>query len=251
MFDDLFFKQFPQNPSSFIDDGGQQRNYDFPSLYDSCRGMMGIFTCSWKKAQDLLPACSLIAAPGGIGRALVAVGAFEYLNPKGMDPYNEVLFGIPALLIRPGLKTPVLGISVQQLIVDQPENVQRGKHLWGMNKSLGDLGFFDHGDLRVCEVHRNGRRALRFEVPKKGVGRTYQESRTLFSVKDGQLLSSRTSQAGRKVDSRSGAALIHGADPFSAELRSLEIADAPLRASCLVSYRQAMSLPLELQPIAV
>ena len=52
MYDNSFFKKFPQQPSSFIDDAGEERRYDFPSLYDGSRGMLGIFKCNYIKASS-------------------------------------------------------------------------------------------------------------------------------------------------------------------------------------------------------
>ncbi len=245
MFENAFFKKFPQQPSSFVNDDGDEVVYEFPSLYEGGRGMMGMYTCSWSKARALLPSCSLIPAPGGIGRALVVVGAFEYLNPKGMGPYNELLFGLPTLSLR---KNPV-GLSMQQLIVDVPENIQRGKHLWGMNKSMGEFEFGDDGDFRYCEVSRNGRRVLRFEVPRKGRSRRFEDCMTLVTQKDGQLLRSRSCMSGRRLDTRKGASLLFGADPFAAELQGLEISDSPLKASFISPLDNALSLPLEAEAI--
>lgn len=245
MFDSPFFKKFPQQWSSFISDDGEEMKYEFPTFYDGSRGMMGIFGCSFGKAKSLLPAGSLAPVPSGIGRAVVVVAAFEYLNPKGMAPYNEILFGIPCVGLKPGSALPMSGFSVQQLIVDVPENIQRGKHVWGMNKSMGEFKFFDEGNMRVCEVFRNNRRALRFEVVRKGRSRTFEECRTLLTEKDGRLLGSRSCASGRRVDTRAGASLILGADPFCAELESLDIADLPIKASFISNYAAAVSLPSE------
>jgi hypothetical protein len=163
MFDREFFAKMPQAWSSFVNDDGQEMRYLFPTYYDSCRGMMAIYTCSWAKARALLPSPRLMPVPAGLGRALVAIAAFEYLNVKSVDPYNEVLYGFPVVQWRRG-KLPSSGLAVSELIVDKPENVQRGKHVWGMHKTLAELRFDDEDGRRVCEVHRNDRRALRFEV---------------------------------------------------------------------------------------
>jgi len=249
MFDSDFFNGFPQQPSSFIDDAGNEASYEFPSFYEASRGMTGIFTCSWTKARALMPSARLLPVPAGLGKALLAVGAFEYLNPKGMAPYNEIMFGFPVAHIKAGLPVPRIGVFMGRLIVDQLENVQRGKHLWGMQKSMGEFDFRDEDDMRVCEVKRNGRMAIRFEAPKTGRSRKFKECRFLVTQKDDRLLRARSCMSGRKVDKNGRGALTFGADPFSVELESLGASISPLRTSYMPNYEQVLCLASESEPI--
>jgi|GEM_PF-5152116 len=245
MYESPFFKKFPQQESSFVDDNGIERRYRFPSFYESSRAMNLIIPCSYGKARSILPSKKLFPVPVGIGKALAVVAAFEYLNPQGMDPYQEVLFGIPVLHRLTGSALPLPGLYVHKLIVDKEENVQRGKHLWGMDKSMGEFRFFDAGDYRVCEVERNGRRTIRIEVPRKGKSRQFEESRRLITVKDGNLLRSKTAMSGRKIDHRNEGGVLLGADPFAVEIDSLNISARPMTANYYPAVDQTMGLPME------
>ncbi len=248
MYESPFFKKFPQRESSFVDDKDIERRYLFPSFYESSRAMTLLLPCSYGKAKSILPSKKLFPLPAGVGKALAVVAAFEYLNPQGMEPYNEVLFGIPVLHRFSGSALPVAGLAVQKLIVDRPENIQRGKHLWGMDKSLGDFRFFDAGDFRVCEVFRNGRRTIRIEVPRKGKSRRFEQSGRLITGKNGSLLRSRSAMSGRKMDHRGGGALL-GADPFAVEIESLNVSLKPLFSVYFPVVDQVLDLPSESEPI--
>ena len=248
MFDSPFFARFPQHPSSFVDDDGERREYQFPSFYAGSRAMMLIYACSFEKARAALPEKRLLPVPAGFGKAAAMVAAFEFNHPQGLDPYLEVMFGIPALVRRPA-RLPAFGIFVKRLIVNRPENVQRGRHLWGMDKRLGELEFFDQGDFRVCEVHRYGRRALRLEVPRTGKGRQVDETRWLVTEKDGHLLLSQSALSGRKIERRGEGSLIAGPDPFAVEIESLALSRRPLFCRYFPALEQAMSLPAESIPL--
>jgi Acetoacetate decarboxylase (ADC) len=244
MFNSPFFQKFPQAPSTFMDDDGNEKTYQFPTFYAGSRGMMGMFTCSLGQAIAELPGKMMIPVPTGMGRAAVVVAAFEYNNPQGMDAYNEILYGIPVIYLAKGKCVPALGLVMKSLIVDQPDNIQRGKHLWGMNKSLGEINFLDSGDMRVCEVTRNGRLAIRMEVPKKGNSRKFEDCRTIISVKDGNMLRTRSCSCGRKVVSKGGS-LEFGQDPFSVELESLQIGDSAFNTSFMPNFEQTLALAAE------
>ena len=242
MYDSPFFRKFPQTRASFVDDHGNELSYLFPTFIAGARGMMGFFTCSLSKAAEALPGRRLVPIPLA-HRGLVAVGAFEYNFVQGMEPYREVLFGIPALHLRKGAILPQMGIHIKRLIVDRPENVQRGRHLWGMDKSLGEMDFFDRGADRVCEVRRNGRMALRLVIPSKGRSRKFESCNTLITEKQGLILHSRSCMAGRRVDNLDQGKMELGADPFAAELDSLGVGSAPLLARFLPNLEMAMALP--------
>jgi hypothetical protein len=248
MSDRAFFGGFPRMASSFVDDDGVERKYQFPTFYEDSRGLQLIHSCSYEKARAALPGKRLWPVPVGLGRAAVAVAAFEYLTPVGIDPYQEVLMALPVIARRRG-KLPGLALFVKRLIVDKAENVQRGKHIWGMDKSLGEFKFFDDGERRVCEVHRNGRRALRLEAPLTGRSRSFTERRTLVTAKDGSLLLSRSSMTGRRIDRQGQGGLVLGADAFAAELESLGVSPRPLASRLILRADHAMSLPLESEPL--
>lgn len=244
LFDNAFFRKTPQFKTSFTDDAGEERSYLFPTFYAGTRAILGIFTCDYAKAKAWLPA-RLSPVPAGIGRAVIAVGCFEYLNVKSVDPYNEVLFGVPVLQKRSGCLLPAYGMFVRRLLVDKPENVQRGKHIWGMDKSLAEIKFFDEADNRVCEAWRNDRRAVRFEVPRTGRTRPSSESRYVVTEKDGRILRSYSTGQGKAVTNLRRGRITLSADPFGVELESLGIGSVPLVAKFVPSIDQAVSLPRE------
>ncbi len=244
MFDNAFFKKFPQAESSFIDDEGSEKKYLFPTFYEGSRAMMAAFTCSWKKAQAQLPK-GCYPTPGGLGKAVAIVSAFEYNNVQGMDPYNEILFGFPVVQVPAGSLVPKSGFYVARLVVDQPDNVQRGKHLWGMSKSLGEFKFYDRDGSRVCELWRNGRMGLKFEVPRQGRSRTFEECRYLISVKGGEILRSRSCMSGRRIEARNGGNITLGADPMAAELKGLGVASEPIFTRYMPNMNQTLNLASE------
>ena len=244
MFDSPFFQKFPQTKSSFTNDDGNEVTYQFPTLYAGSRGMMAMFRCSLGKAMEALPGKVMVPVPVGIGKAAVVVGAFEYNNPQGMDAYKEILYGIPVIYLAKGKCVPSVGFVMKSLIVDQPENIQRGKHLWGMNKSLGEINFCDSGDMRVCEVTRNGRSAIQFEVPKKGMSKKFEDCRTIISVKDNNMLRTKSCSCGRKVVSKGGS-LELGQDPFAIELEALEISPSAFNTSFMPNFEQTLALASE------
>jgi len=245
MFDSPFFQKFPQQPSCFIDDQGIEKRYVFPSFYEGSRGMTGFFSCSLSKAALALPSPRLLPVPAGFGKALLVVGAFEYNNPQGMDPYREILFGLAVAQLKPGSLIPKPGLFIKRLIVDVPENVQRGKHLWGMDKSMGEFKFFDEDEMRVCEVSRNGRPALKLSLPRTGRSRRFEECNTLVTLKDGKVLRSRSCMSGRKITAHCRGHIKLGADPFAVELDALGISLAPLWSRYLPNADIAMCLPSE------
>ena len=249
MFDNAFFAKFPQSRHTFVDDNGEERTYEFPTFYQGTRGMVSFYSCSWAKAAASLPSGRLIPVPAGFGKALLTVGCFEYLNPKGMGPYNEVLFAIPAIHIKKQAGLPDFGLFIKRLIVDVEENVQRGKHIWGMDKSMGEIQFFEESGMRVCEVHRNGREGLRIEAPQEGPSARFTRDGKIFTEKDGKLLTARSAMSGRRKITRGKAKISLLADPFAAELDSMELSERPLRTEFYSSVDHIMGLPQDSEPL--
>ena len=70
----------------------------FRLFYGNVTAAMGVFFCSYQKAQDLLPHSKMKPIAMGKGRSLVIFSCYEYKNVLGVAPYNEIAMTIPVMV---------------------------------------------------------------------------------------------------------------------------------------------------------
>ena len=95
VFKNSFFSRFSlrhaPDPVKLPD--GIKKNYLFPTFYGDVTCAIGIFLCSYQKAEALIarelhPEIKPVKITRG--RSLIAFSCYEYKNVMGVAPYNEV-----------------------------------------------------------------------------------------------------------------------------------------------------------------
>jgi hypothetical protein len=131
------------------------KNYLFPTLYGDVTCAIGIFMCSYEKAEKMMmhPAIKPVRMPRG--RSLVVFSCYIYNKVLGVAPYNEIAMTIP-VMVDPGINVPVLpmiapifknfGYYVFSMPVTSYENQIRGVKIWGLPKVVQQIDL----DLSLC-----------------------------------------------------------------------------------------------------
>lgn len=179
------------------------KNYLFPTFYGDVTCAIGIFLCSYKKAQDLLPHPNISPIRMGKGRSLVAFSCYIYRNVLGVAPYNEIAMTIP-IMVDPLFNTPVLPMIASGLFrrfgyycfsmpVTSLENQIRGEKIWGLPKVVNEINI--SGVDTMCDIEAKdstGEAYFRLNVPMRGKKTHFDVSANLYTVKEKQLLQSAT-----------------------------------------------------------
>lgn len=181
------------------------RNYLFPTLYGDVRCAMGIFLCSYDRAESLVarelhPRIKPVRMTGG--RSIIAFSCYEYRNVMGVAPYNEIAMAIP-VMVNAAFRPPVLplvlgsfsrfGYYIAGMPVTSYENQIRGNRLWGLPKVTQQIDIQDEGDQCVTTAfEEDGTPYITIRVPREGDPVEFDESSYLYTRLDGRLLRSRT-----------------------------------------------------------
>lgn len=181
------------------------KNYLFPTFYGDVTCAMGIFLCSYNKAERLVarelhPAIKPVRLTRG--RSIIAFSCYEYKNVMGVAPYNEIAMAIP-VMVNTAFRPPVLpmildsfsrfGYYIAGMPVTSQENQIRGNKLWGLPKVTRQIDIRQEGDLCVttaCED--DGTPYITVRVPRDGAPVEFDASSYLYSRLDGKLLRSMT-----------------------------------------------------------
>ena len=179
------------------------KNYLFPTFYGDTVCAMAIFLCSFEKAAALMPHSTIRPISMLGGRSLVVISCYEYKQVFNIPPYNEIAFNIP-VIIRPSWNVPVLPMIAGNLFshfgyfcfampVTSLENKIRGEKIWGLPKSVNEVNF-NHSEknCQVSAFDEDGSAFLELNIPKGGKPTHFDTQATLFSIKNGELIGSRT-----------------------------------------------------------
>lgn len=229
------------------------KDYLFPTFYGDVTCAIGIFLCSYKKAEALVakglhPGIRPVAITKG--RSLIAFSCYEYKNVMNVPPYNEIAMAVPVMVnakINPPLLPMIMkfrhfGYYIAGMPVTSYENQLRGNKLWGLPKVTQQIDIRKEGSECVTTAYeQNGEPYLTLRVPAGGTPTLFDETSNLYSRLDGKLLQSETNfRATFNVNKHMNLLLVKGAKPdrtyieigtsASARfLRELEIEEHPFQ----------------------
>jgi len=207
-FQDPFFKRFhlrhAQKPLQLTND--VSKNYLFPTFYNNVTCAIGIFLCSYEKAQELVsqslgPQVKPVKMTRN--RSLVIFSCYEYKQVMNVNPYNEVAMTIP-VLVNPGIQIPVLPMLLDKLFsgfgyfvfgmpVTSRENQIRGNKLWGLPKVTQDIDIFEENrDCVTIVKEPSDEPYFKLRVPMDGRKTDFDVTSNLYSRLQGSLLQSET-----------------------------------------------------------
>ncbi len=170
--------------------------YDLPILYFRDDFFMLIYTADLKKVRNVMPTDSLfpVTLPGG--RAVVGIGAFNYIDTS-ISAYGEIPVAIPVVhkkkpaplwpLLRES-SYPGFGYLVMHLPVTSLRARDGGRGIWGYTKFTSDMHFTITPEYYECEHSEKGKHIMTIRVEKRGFVRRDERPMVTYSVKDGNLI---------------------------------------------------------------
>ena len=247
----------------------EQRNYKFPTFYGEVNCSIGIFLCSYKKAEELLAAqlnTKVKPVKATKGRAIVAFSCYEYKNVMGVPPYNEIAVAIP-IMVNTKFNPPLLpmlidsfehfGYYIAAMPVTSFENQLRGNNIWGLPKTTNDIEIVSNGDYSVTQVYEadSSELSISLKLPKTGKATNMNVKSNLYSKLNGNILQSETNfssvfnieknmnlllQKNKKSDFEY---LKLGKGKVAEMLRELEIEDIPFQTRYTKGMSSCFDLP--------
>jgi len=203
-FKDEFYRRFklrhaPQ-PLKLNDE--ISKNYLFPTFYGDVTCAIGIFLCSYAKAEKMMLHPKIKPVKMTKGRSLVAFSCYEYKKVLGVAPYNEIAMTIP-IMVEPLVNVPVLpmvldvfpgfGYYVFSMPVTSEENMIRGHKIWGLPKVVQEIDIREEsGDCVTMAKESSGENYFELRVPMSGKPTAFDVSSNLYSRLGDKLLSSET-----------------------------------------------------------
>lgn len=203
LFRDPFYSRFNLRPFDLQLDDDITKTYQFPTFYGDVTTAIGIFTCSSKKAKEMMPHPKMKPVILMPGKALVIFSCYEYKNVMGIPGYNEIAMTIP-IMVDPKVNVPILpmvmdgafkkfGYYVFSMPVTSYENQLRGLGIWGLPKVVEDIDIYD--DNKNCvtvAMEDDGSKYFELRVPKCGKPTDFDVTSNLYSVLDNKLLQAET-----------------------------------------------------------
>ncbi len=180
------------------------KDYLFPTFYGDVTCAIGIFLCSYKKAEALVakelhPKIKPVKLTKG--RSLIAFSCYEYKNVMGVPPYNEIAMAIP-VMVNAKFSPPVLpmimkfrhfGYYIAGMPVTSYENQVRGNRIWGLPKVTQQIDIRKEGnDCVTTACEKSGEPYLTIRVPVSGTATDFDETSNLYTRLNGKLLQSET-----------------------------------------------------------
>lgn len=203
-FTDEFYKRFTLRhaPIPLSLDDKITKDYLFPTFYGDVTCAMGIFLCSYEKAQKIMPHPLIKPVKMTKGRSMVAFSCYEYKNVMGVAPYNEIAMTIP-VMVNPKVNVPILptllssfknfGYYVFSMPVTSLENKIRGNKIWGLPKVVREIDLYEEkGDCVTTCREDSGEKYFELRVPIEGKKTPFDETTYLYSVLEKDLLKSKT-----------------------------------------------------------
>ena len=204
-FTDEFYKRFKLRhaPQPLQLNDKISKNYLFPTFYGDVTCAIGIFLCSYSKAEKMMLHPKIKPVKMTKGRSLVALSCYEYKNVLGVAPYNEIAMTIP-IMVEPLVNVPVLpmvmdvfksfGYYVFSMPVTSLENQLRGLKIWGLPKVVQEIDLReDGGDCVTTAQEGTGETYFELRVPMAGEASHFDVSSNLYTRLGNKLLQSPTS----------------------------------------------------------
>jgi len=266
-FTDPFFERFELRPapSPLALNDEISKTYSFPTFYADVTCAVAIFLCNRDRARAMMPHLSMrpVKMPGG--RSVVIFSCYEYRNVMNISPYNEIAMTIP-IMVGDGWAPPLLplvvdfkrkGYFVFSMPVTSLENQIRGTSIWGLPKIVEEIDVSIEGDAcTTIAKDDRGETYLELTVPTTGSAKHFDESGNLYSLRNGELLKSRTCFKGDftvttnasllwKKDPPADAHVLRlGDSPRADTLKALKIEPAPFQLRYCASMNSCFDLPL-------
>ncbi len=180
------------------------KDYLFPTFYGDVTCAIGIFLCSFEKAEklaarELHPKIKPVRITKG--RSLIAFSCYEYKNVMNVPPYNEIAMAIP-VMVNAKFSPPLLpmimkfrhfGYYIAGMPVTSYENQVRGNKIWGLPKVTQQIDVKkEGGDSVTTAYEKSGEPYLTIRVPVNGTATGFNETSNLYSRLNGRLLQSET-----------------------------------------------------------
>ncbi len=213
--------------------------FELPILYFRDDLFLSFLTVDAERARAAMPSDNLhpVTLPGG--RALLAIGAFNYLETS-IGSYGEVAVALPAVYGRrpvsglmPALQEgnyPGFGTVVLHLPVTRQTARDAGRGVWGYTKFVADMEFSITPEYLECAMEEDGLHILTLRVPRRGIFRRDHRPLVTYSVKDGALVRTVIPARGsfRMAVRPKDAVLELGRHPVADSIRELDPSPRPL-----------------------
>lgn len=211
---------------------------DLPAMYyrDDC--FQGFFSADAEAVRAVLPSADLhpVLWPGG--RAVLAIGAFNYLQTS-LQRYGEIgispicTYGHQAPPLLPVLlegRYPAFGAFVLHLPVTSLIARDGGRVIWGYAKFVADMDFEKRPAYQRVRLAEGGAHILTLTVQQRGLPLKDNRPLITYSVYGDQILKTvvpcrAVYQLGFLPDSGS---LELGDHPVADQLRELDLATTPI-----------------------
>jgi len=266
-FDNEFYRRFKLRtadaPLELTDE--IKKDYLFPTFYGDVTCAMGIFMCSYEKAEAIMPHPLVKPVRMPLGRSIVAFSCYEYKKVLGVAPYNEIAMTIP-VMVDPGINVPVVpmvldafknfGYYVFSMPVTSLENQIRGLKIWGLPKVVQRIDIDEEDGFCVTTAYEeNGDNYFELTVPTRGKAALFDVTSNLYSRKGDDFLQSETNfkavfnvnkhmdllwRKGKKPDREY---LKIGETPGGLALRELEIEPHPFQFRFAKNMSSCFDLP--------
>ena len=208
-FNDAFFQQFKlrprHEPLKLTDD--IEKDYQFPTFYADASCSIAIFHCDYAAAKAMMPDPSMEPVKMTKGRSLVIFSCYEYRNVMNVAPYNEIAMTIP-VMSDGGMNLPVLtmlmgdklkkfGYYVFHMPVTSLENRIRGRKIWGLPKDVESINVKHENQMANVTACVDGQAPyIELNIPMQGAAQVFDVKSNLYSVLQGDRLTSATAFKG-------------------------------------------------------
>lgn len=216
---------------------------------------MALFAADLGAVRDLLPSRRLHPVRVTGSRAVIAVGAFNYLETS-VGPYGEIAVSPLCTLDRAA--PPVLPLAtgylrgmsgfVAHLPVTTRIAREAGRRVWGYPKFVADMDFDLGPESQRVEMSEDGQEILSLEIRRRGHVALETAPLTTYSSRDGRLVRTRIAVRGHVATALGPATgeLLLGAHPVAREIAALGIDSRPLVTRTYLSHSAILPVGADL-----
>ena len=218
---------------------------ELPILYFRDDYFALYFSADYDKVKAAMPADQLYPVMLPNGRAVVALGAFNYIETT-IGPYGEFAVAVPAVYGKPTTASngifpllmessyPGFGAVVLHLPVTTRKARDGGRTIWGYTKFIADMHFTVCPEYMQCTLRERDAHILDLRVRRKGIYMRDRKPLTTYTVKDRQLIKTVVPQIGTKRFSllTGGSYVRLGTHPMAESIKALDLASKPFMSVC-------------------
>lgn len=213
---------------------------DMPILYFRDDYFALYFSADYDKVKSSMPTDQLYPVMLPNGRAIVALGAFNYIDTT-IGPYGEFAVGVPAVYGKQTTASsgilPLLmesnysgfGVVVLHLPVTNKKARDGGRTVWGYTKFIADMHFTVCPEYMQCRLLEGETHILDLHMRRKGIYMRDRKPLTTYTVKDRQLIKTVVPQTGTKRFSLlvGGSYVRLGSHPMAESIKALDLSPKP------------------------